>query len=159
MGLDDMIDAIRSFKGDHKFLSNFYPCKIVDPETGIVYPSVEHFYVAQKTTELCIKEYIATIPDAGAVKRYGRTIQIRHNWESIKRGVMLYAIYAKFSEANPELLEMLLATGDVFLIEGNDWNDTYWGVCNKTGKGSNFLGLTIETVRTVRRAEISKAAP
>ena len=32
---------------------------------------------------------------------------------------------AKFTD--PMLAEMLLATGDAELIEGNNWGDCYWG--------------------------------
>jgi len=39
---------IDSFKGDFRFLSNFYPVN-VDYE-GIMYPTVEHAYVAAKNT-------------------------------------------------------------------------------------------------------------
>ena len=31
------------------------------------------------------------------------------------------------------------------LIEGNVWNDTFWGVCN--GKGHNHLGKILMKVR------------
>jgi predicted NAD-dependent protein-ADP-ribosyltransferase YbiA (DUF1768 family) len=37
---------IDSFKGRWSFLSNFYPSKIT--YKGITYPTVEHYYVAQK---------------------------------------------------------------------------------------------------------------
>jgi hypothetical protein len=50
---------------------------------------------------------------------------------------------AKFKE--PWLRDQLIATGDAELIEGNTWNDTFWGVCN--GKGSNFLGKALMDIR------------
>ena len=31
------------------------------------------------------------------------------------------------------------------LIEGNDWHDTFWGVCN--GIGKNWLGKILEEER------------
>ena len=50
----------------------------------------------------------------------------------------------KFSR-NPELRVKLLNTGDIELIEGNYWGDTFWGVCN--GKGENHLGKILMRVR------------
>ena len=44
-----------------------------------------------------------------------------------------------------ELREQLLATGEAQLIEGNTWNDTFWGVCK--GKGQNWLGRILVEVR------------
>ena len=40
---------------------------------------------------------------------------------------------------------MLIKTGDQELIEGNYWNDTYWGVCK--GVGQNKLGKILMRVR------------
>jgi predicted NAD-dependent protein-ADP-ribosyltransferase YbiA (DUF1768 family) len=40
---------------------------------------------------------------------------------------------------------MLKATGDEELVEGNWWNDTFWGVCN--GVGENNLGKLLMKIR------------
>ena len=66
---------IDKFEGRWRFLSNFYPCRI--EHKGIVYPSVEHYYVAMKVTEMQLldgryytaadfREMIARIPVAAA---------------------------------------------------------------------------------------------
>ncbi len=54
----------------------------------------------------------------------------------------------KFS---PEMIlsEMLEATGDAELIEGNHWGDTFWGVCN--GVGQNNLGKLLMAIRSENR--------
>lgn len=39
-----------------------------------------------------------------------------------------------------------MTTGNAELIEGNTWNDTFWGVCN--GEGENNLGKLLMKVRT-----------
>lgn len=49
----------------------------------------------------------------------------------------------KFSD--PTLRKLLLDTGNAKLIEGNTWNDTFWGVCR--GKGQNNLGLILQKLR------------
>ena len=59
---------------------------------------------------------------------------------------MEMCVFRKFR--NPHLKELLLATGTAELIEGNTWNDTYWGVCN--GKGKNMLGKTLMDCRAAR---------
>ena len=51
---------------------------------------------------------------------------------------------AKFTQ-NPELAEKLLATGEQELVEGNNWNDTFWGMCR--GKGKNMLGNILMKIR------------
>ena len=53
---------------------------------------------------------------------------------------------AKFLQ-NPDLKEKLLSTGDAELVEGNTWNDTFWGVNSRTGKGDNNLGKILMNVR------------
>lgn len=62
-------------------------------------------------------------------------------------------VQRKFSARNPELLRRLLDTGDLTLIEGNHWGDTFWGVDIRTGKGDNHLGMILMQVREQRRHE------
>lgn len=50
----------------------------------------------------------------------------------------------KFTRSN-ELRRRLLATEDAELVEGNAWNDTFWGVCR--GNGQNHLGRILMEVR------------
>lgn len=57
---------------------------------------------------------------------------------------------AKFDKELP-LAEMLLATGDEELVEGNHWNDTFWGVYR--GKGRNELGKILMRIRENLRCQ------
>ena len=59
--------------------------------------------------------------------------------------IMCEIIRSKFKH-NPDLAKKLLATGNAELIEGNTWNDTYWGVCN--GAGQNKLGEVLMATRS-----------
>jgi len=45
-------------------------------------------------------------------------------------------------EQNEEVRETLRKTGNLFLIEGNEWRDANWGMVRKAGsyKGENKLG-------------------
>jgi N-glycosidase YbiA len=143
---------INSFSGRYSFLSNFYPCEI--EYQGIKYPTVEAYYVAMKVNSNQIingihyslndfREMISKISTPGQVKRLGRKVSLRKDWNEIKLELMNWAVREKFKDEN--LKELLLSTGDQELIEGNTWNDTFWGVCN--GKGKNHLGKILMKVR------------
>lgn len=78
----------------------------------------------------------------------GRNVVLRDDWERVKLNVMKEILIIKFT-TNQGLAEMLLATGEEQLVEGNTWNDHYWGVCN--GVGQNHLGKLLEEVRAMLR--------
>lgn len=44
-----------------------------------------------------------------------------------------------------ETWETLATSGNEELVEGNNWNDTYWGVCK--GVGENHLGKILIRIR------------
>jgi ribA/ribD-fused uncharacterized protein len=149
---------INSFSGRWAFLSNFYLCKIT--HQGIVYPSSEHYYVAMKVKEdqlingkMCpasdVREMISKISTPGQVKRFGRSLSIRKDWDSVKLKAMEWVIREKFTK-HPDLKEMLIQTGNEEIIESNYWHDIFWGVCTceKCGnKGENHLGKLIMKIR------------
>lgn len=140
--------AIESFAGEYRFLSNFYPSPIrVD---GLLYPTVEHAFQAAKTPDVGEKRKIAEARSPGRAKSLGRKVRLRKDWESVKVGIMKQLVLLKFRE-NPELEELLLATGDAELVEGNTWNDRFWGVCN--GYGKNHLGKALMSVRAQLQEE------
>ncbi len=148
---------IDSFRGRFGFLSNFYPCKI--EHRGITYPSVEHYYVALKVNTLQFidgqyytapdfRELVAKITDAGDVKKLGRRIKIRSDWDEKKLQFMEWGVREKFKDL--KLAQMLLETGDLELIEGNSWHDVFWGCCNCpkcSGDGENNLGKILMKIR------------
>ncbi len=71
----------------------------------------------------------------------------RPDWQEVKLSQMEFVLRQKFS--HPELLALLLATGEMELVEDNDWDDTYWGVCN--GVGENNLGKLLMKIRAEAR--------
>ena len=85
-------------------------------------------------------------------KRLGRHVQLRPNWENVKLPIMEDIVRAKFTQ-NEDLKELLLATGDLVLEEGNTWHDTFWGVDAKTREGTNHLGRILMRVRQELREE------
>lgn len=139
-----MAAEIRSFSGAHRFLSNFYPSPWVELD-GLCYPTVEHAYQAAKTLDAERRYRIQQLATPGAAKRAGRVVPLRAGWEDRKVAVMRSLLERKFVEKN--LRAALLATGDAVLIEGNDWGDTFWGVCR--GVGENWLGRLLMDVRAV----------
>jgi len=138
--------AVTSFKGQYRFLSNFYPCKIEMDEKQ--YPSVEHAFQASKTYHKVVREQIRCCVSPAVAKRCGKMAPLRDDWEQVKVEVMTNLVTQKFLR-HPSLGRMLLDTGDGELIEGNWWNDTFWGICK--GKGENHLGKILMQTREMLR--------
>lgn len=141
------MNKIDCFDGEYAFLSNFYDSPI--EKDGIVYPTNEHFFQAMKTLDDEERKRIAAAETPGKAKRMGRSVKLRPDWEQSKIQIMKEGLTLKFL-CHKDLAEKLVATGDVWLIEGNWWGDTYWGVCN--GVGHNMLGnLLMEIRRDLRK--------
>jgi len=136
-----MTHKISYFSGEYRFLSNFYPTRV--EYSGIVFTSSEHAYVAAKTSDIAIRKKISEIETPGQAKRFGRTIQLRDDWNSARLHEMRCILESKFS--NHELMDMLQKTAPAILEEGNTRGDTFWGVCN--GIGQNNLGKLLMSIR------------
>lgn len=135
-----VLDKIDDFRGNFYFLSNFYPSPV--NFEGLIYQSSEAAYQAAKTNNKTIRN-IFTKCTANESKVLGKSITLRPDWEDIKLDVMDRILREKFR--NAQLYQRLLKTGNIPLIEGNTWNDTFWGVCN--GKGENNLGKLLMKIR------------
>lgn len=136
---------IKEFQGEYRWLSNFYPVTIV--LDGIEYPSVEHAYMSQKSEDSDWKEFCSdTNNKPGDVKRASRKIELVENWEEIKVDAMYKCLIQKFNKE--PFKTKLLNTGDVYIQEGNTWNDKFWGFCLKTNVGKNVLGKLIMDIRS-----------
>jgi len=135
------VSAITSFSGPFRFLSNFYPVRILYGH--VVWPSVEHAYQAAKTSDVGAR--LALLPlKPGEAKRAGRKLVLRPDWDLIKLGTMEFLLRTKF--AYSEFESKLLATGRRELIEENWWGDTFWGRCR--GEGGNHLGRLLMKIRS-----------
>lgn len=127
---------ITAFTGEYYFLSNYCDCPITID--GLTYRSAEAAFQAAKSS--CARD--------GRKKR---------------DGIMADVIHAKFSQ-NPALAQALIDTGDAELIEGNTWNDNYWGVCgcarcrSEGTKGLNKLGQILMAERKALMATRTDAA-
>ncbi|MFG6611363.1 NADAR domain-containing protein [Sulfitobacter sp. 1A12057] len=166
------------------FLSNFHEVPI--RYLGRNYLSVEHAYQAMKFTDdglasvtehhldiinkhLAPRGVSVTTDDlpnlfidpafsAGSSKVAANQLRIlgyvREDWDDVKAGIMCQLLIQKFS--NEKLYKLLLETSDKYLIEGNDWGDTYWGVCGKRGR--NVLGRMLMEIRRLDRKELTSQA-
>lgn len=143
---------IRSFSGDYRFLSNFWPVYVI--YNGIQYPSVEHAYQAAKSIDHNYRLLVQRCKGGKQAKQLGRPLErggmcvLRENWEGIKIPTMRLLLNQKFEV--PYLRERLLATGERMIIEGNWWHDTFWGRCTckrHNDEGENYLGLLLMAIR------------
>ncbi len=138
--------AIRFYSKNEAFseLSNFSPHGI--EMEGLWYPTIEHYFQAQKFHDAKHREKIRTAHTAKDSKTLGRSrkVPIRSDWEEVKDEIMFEACLRKF-QTHKILKELLLSTGDQELIEAAPM-DYYWG-CGKSGTGQNKLGKILERVR------------
>lgn len=142
------------------FLSNFFPAPIVIDDDP--WPTVEHFYQAQKSLDPDYRLAIRSVATPGHAKRLGTAPDVRGwrsrqswfrrngqmqraDWLDIRLDVMRRAVTAKF-EQNAPLARQLLATKGAELIEDSRF-DAYWGV-GPRGDGTNWLGRVLMEVRT-----------
>jgi predicted NAD-dependent protein-ADP-ribosyltransferase YbiA (DUF1768 family) len=152
-----MSDAIRRFRGEHFFLSNMYPVPNSRMRTidGFPVDSSERAYMAARFKLFCDRVAVASV--RGAVedtKPYKDGLAAKTlTHEMIAKGrphygepeeriaLMRQALALKFDPiSHPDLASRLVGTGDIVLIEGNTWDDTFWGVDSETGEGANHLG-------------------
>ncbi len=117
---------------------------------GKYWPTVEHYFQAQKFPNNPLEERIRTASRPTEAKKLGRSrsVRLRPDWEKVKDNIMREAVMAKFS-THDDLKKLLLDTGDEELVE-NAPMDSYWG-CGKTGKGKNMLGKILMETREILR--------
>lgn len=143
----ETVAPITYFRGHHRWLSNFHPCKI--RIRGHEFDSVEHAYQALKFDESKWSNFKGIT--AKEAKHLGYKIfpGLPEEWHQMKVVLMGALLEQKFALGS-ELALALLATGDAELIEGNNWGDTFWGVCD--GVGENQLGKLL----MARRAQLQQ---
>lgn len=140
--------AIGPFKGENRWLSNFWEAPIVCD--GVTYPTSEHMYQLCKTADIDQATAIFNAPTAGKAKRLGKDSTLRDNWDDLKLSVMLKANLLKFTQ-HPPLAVKLLSTGIEELVEYNHWHDNFWGQCIcencEDVVGENHLGRILMSIR------------
>jgi ribA/ribD-fused uncharacterized protein len=131
-------DEMVLFWGDDDVFSNFYPADIQVTDDLIVLPTSEHYFMYLKAM------YFDDIETAGKIlvvdkpleaKKLGRTVKNFNPeiWGTESFDVMYHVNYEKYSQ-NPDLLEKLLSTDGLLLVEASPY-DKIWGI----GLGENDL--------------------
>ena len=117
---------------------------------GEWWPTSEHYFQAQKFAGTPYVEKVrrARKPKDAATIGRDRSLPLRSDWEKVKDDIMRKAVLRKF-ETHADIREILLSTGDEYLVE-NAPGDYYWG-CGADGTGKNMLGEILIEVRTLLR--------
>ncbi|GAB1347335.1 NADAR family protein [Cloacibacterium normanense] len=146
--ISDFAQAIYFYSVNEEYgeFSNFFENGILYQEK--YYPTVEHFYQAQKFDDAEYSEKIRNADSPKIASELGKTraIKLKENWDDIKVEIMTFAIRNKF-ENNERLKDLLLSTGKRLLIENSPY-DNYWGI-GKTGEGYNQLGNILMRIRAI----------
>lgn len=140
---DANVEPITAFRGRWTKLGNYSSCVVF--YGGHAYQSVEHAYQAQKVTDPTLQKNIRDCATPAVAKKLARQLPLRPDWELVKIRIMRELLREKFSQ-EPER-SILLSTGQAELVEGNWWNDTFWGQC-PVGVGQNWLGKLLMELRT-----------
>lgn len=133
--------VVKNFRDRFDFLSNFYPCKITIGD--VTYNNAEAAFQAAKLVNKSERAAFAKLSGKEA-RAMGRKIPLRSDWNKIRVGVMRYVLAQKFYQ-NSELIDRLIFPSNLYFVEENSWNDTFWGVCN--GVGQNILGRLLMEFR------------
>jgi ribA/ribD-fused uncharacterized protein len=165
--------VISEFQGSYRFLSNFYdqPVFYQHPymQGAIWWPTAEHAFQASKTQLPSEVKSVLQASTPGEAKRLGRRLTLRDDWEQMRKRVMFSVLVSKFAPAaymqDGSLGAQLVATVGQTLVEGNAWNDRYWGACTAawspdgiplwtpdSGRelwGHNYLGRLLMAVRDI----------
>ena len=140
------MNEIKFYSTQDKFgeFSNFthFPIKL----DGKMWPTTEHYFQAQKFTDIHYQEKIRKEKSPMIAARLGRDRKQKlcKDWESVKNNVMKKALTAKFTQ-HEDLKILLLSTDETKLIEHTE-NDAYWGD-GGDGHGKNWLGLLLMQIR------------
>jgi len=139
---------IEEFQKPNRWLSNFW----LAPQKydGNIFFCNEQMYCYYKSFDPEYRRKILAATSPGKIKRIGRSITLRTDWNKFKEYIMMEGLKAKFKQ-NLDLATKLLATGDQILQEGNRWGDTFWGVDLRTMEGENRLGKMLMALRTEMR--------
>lgn len=140
----------------HNWFSNMLPAKITLDGIGYKYATSEHFYQSFKAESVLMMNIIRICATPQEAKRLAKKVEkpfehlIGHygnTIDEVKLFVMETALRNKFDI--PEWKQKLLTIRPTEpIIEWNNWNDTFWGVCVKTNKGENHLGKLLMKIRS-----------
>ena len=126
----------------YQFLSNMHLCRV--HMYGVWYNSVENAYQASKCADPADRVQFQNL-NPYAAKQAGKSVNIRPDFNGLRLVFMEELLRRKFSDLNPVLKQKLIDTGDIELVEVNNWNDFFYGECR--GIGDNHLGKLLMKIR------------
>lgn len=139
----DFPDVINRFKGEFVFLSNRFPCRVL--WEGLEYRSAEAAFQASKCQdEMERRVYAGCSTDKAILK--GKDQIPYQGWEDDQLGIMESILRAKF-ELNPSLMQKLADTENCVFLNGNNKQETFWGIDLYSWIGENHLGRIIMSIR------------
>jgi ribA/ribD-fused uncharacterized protein len=131
---------IASFQGEHRYLSNFWPARVI--HDGLVFDYSENAFQAAKRDILTERAEFKRLHPRDA-KRKGHERPVGPTWDRDRLLTMFHVVNDKFGA--PDLWDRLSHTRGSTLVEGNTWGDRFWGTVG--GVGENWLGRILMYVR------------
>lgn len=150
---------INDFRGQYRWLSNYHLAPVM--YEGVLYPSSEHAYQAAKSLDPEIRlQFTGTYFTCNEARKFGQTVPLRDGWDQMKYQVMQTILMDKFTR-HADLKELLLATGQEHLEEGNNHGDRFFGTCprldscgvGESPTGQNNLGKILMWIRAQLRTD------
>lgn len=141
-----------NFRNEYKFLSNMHPCviNIKSKENNIyTFKCLESAYQSLKDRSR-LDEFIHL--NGYEAKKLGKIVHLDSKFNENRKKIMSLLLSNKFSQRHLSI--MLKRTGNIEIVEDNNWGDTYWGRCR--GIGENNLGKAIMNVRDNLNLELCK---
>lgn len=138
----DYENGIYGFKEEYRWLSNFATLETPIMMYGIKFYTTEQLYQACKCKRMDQFVLFDGLTAAES-KKFGRTVEMRRDWNRIRIPVMHRIQMIKYTQ--PKFNALLAQTSGLYIEETNDWGDVFFGVCN--GVGENHLGKIIMDIR------------
>ena len=119
---------------------------------GRQWPTVIHYYQAQKFEDKALQEKIANADTPKRAQKLGSTRfkKRRSDWKQVKVTMMTRAVYTQM-RTHQQLTDKLLETGDKQLVANSNY-DYFWG-CGRDRRGDNHYGRVLMAVRNKLKEE------
>lgn len=130
----------------------------IETDDGVRVPTAEHDYQAGKFEDPELRVQIYEAEDGYEAKKVAKRLEnngahVREDWEEVRIDRMRNVVAKKFANGS-RLAHLLIETGNEKLVEGNTWDDTFWGVSPPgSHNGQNWLGRILMERRRILRED------